>query len=57
MENAQKSPSKGHITDDESVLDNESELYSSYELSLRDLDEGRVYEVKDLYELMKLVED
>lgn len=57
MENAKKKPSKGHITDDESVLDNESELYSSYELSLRDLDEGRVYEVKDLNELMKLVED
>jgi len=42
MGNAQKSPSEGDITDNESVLDNESELYSSYELSLRDLDEGRV---------------
>lgn len=57
MENAKKSLSEGHIADIESVLDNESMIYSSYELSLRDLDEGRVYEVKDLDELMRLVED
>jgi hypothetical protein len=29
----------------------EKELYSSYELSLRDLDEGRVYEAKDVDDL------
>ena len=28
-------------------------LYSSYELSLRDLDEGRVYEAKDVDDLFK----
>ncbi len=28
-------------------------LYSSYELSLRDLDEGRVYEAKDVDDLFR----
>ena len=28
-------------------------LYSSYELSLRDIDEGRVYEYKSLNDLIK----
>lgn len=28
-------------------------LYSSYELSLRDLEEGRVYEAKDVDDLFK----
>ena len=30
-----------------------SKLYSSYELSLRDLEEGRVYEAKDVDDLFK----
>ncbi|MBQ2508651.1 MAG: hypothetical protein II532_02640 [Bacteroidales bacterium] len=39
MKNAQKQEAK--------------ELYSSYELSLRDLDEGRVYEAKDVDDLFR----
>lgn len=31
-------------------------LYSSYELSLRDIDEGRVYEYKSLNDLIKEIE-
>ena len=31
----------------------EKELLSSYELSLRDLDEGRVYEAKDVDDLFR----
>ena len=30
-----------------------SKLYSAYELSLRDLDEGRVYEAKDVDDLFR----
>ena len=32
-------------------------LYSSYELSLRDLDEGRVYEYDSLDDLIKEIEN
>lgn len=35
------------------VVPRRQRLYSSYELSLRDLDEGRVYEAKDVDDLFR----
>lgn len=35
------------------TVSHRKKLYSSYELSLRDLDEGRVYEAKDVDDLFK----
>ena len=35
------------------IVPRRRKLYSSYELSLRDLDEGRVYEAKDVDDLFR----